>query len=84
MKSDGRQSSNKARNGLVFCRCGAAFVSSLREGSAGSWLVSSIGQEKDKKQNKVNCDLWYKLLFLSQQSTTDNRQQHAINVFSYV
>ncbi len=43
VKSAGRQTSNKARSGLVFCRCGAAFVSSLREGSAGSWLVSSEG-----------------------------------------
>lgn len=43
MKSAGRQASNKTRSGLVFCWCGAAFVSSLREGSAGSWLVSSRG-----------------------------------------
>lgn len=42
VKSAARQTSNGVRTGLVFCRCGAAFVS-LREGSAGSWLVSSRG-----------------------------------------
>lgn len=45
-KNDDRQTSSRARKGLVFCSCGAAFVSSLREGSAGSWLVSSEGQKK--------------------------------------
>lgn len=45
-KNDDRQTSSRARMGLVFSSCGAAFVSSLREGSAGSWLVSSEGQKK--------------------------------------
>lgn len=53
VKSAGRQTSIKARSRLVFCRCGAAFVSSLREGSAGSWLVSSEGWEKEKKQGEL-------------------------------
>lgn len=42
MKSAAKQTSNEAKSGLDFFSCGTAFVS-LREGSAGSWLVSSRG-----------------------------------------
>lgn len=55
--SDGRQSSSSSRagGGLVFWRRGAAFVEpSLREGSAGSWLVSSVrgGGRGEKPQER--------------------------------
>lgn len=74
MKSAARQMSHKARSGLVFCRCDAAFVSP-REGSAVSWLVSSEGQKK--KQGH--------LLFLAQntsvqQSIKDKLQAYAMNL----
>lgn len=75
MKSAARQMSNKARSGLVFCRCDAAFVSP-REGSAVSWLVSSKGEKK--KQG----ELLFKVQTTSmQQGITDKIQNYAINLF---
>lgn len=64
MKSAARQTSNKARSGLVFCRCGAAFVSP-REGSAVSWLVSSTGWRKTQGE----------LLFMAQIAFMQNASQ---------
>lgn len=51
MESAAKQISIEARSGLVFWRRGTSFVS-LREGSAGSWLVSSKGFKERKKKKK--------------------------------
>lgn len=46
MKNAARQTNSVAKCGLAIRSCGAAFVASLREGSADSWLVSSRGSNE--------------------------------------